>query len=106
MQPTLTTGWLRQKRDETQDRLARYKVSRLDEGQLPQVMELQKIICRNLKHPDLLQSFPKEFMKQHLGRRGVVLGVFVEERLIAFRNLYYPKSNDREWNLGTDLNLA
>jgi hypothetical protein len=106
MQPTITTGWLRQKRDETQDRLTRYKAARLDESQLPQVMELQKIICRNLQRPDLLQSFTKDFMKQHLGRRGVVLGVFVEERLIAFRNLYYPEPNDSDWNLGIDLNLA
>jgi hypothetical protein len=106
MMPNLTTGWLRQKSDKTQDRLARYKVARLDEGQLPQVMELQKIICRNLQRPDLLQVFTKDFMKQHIGERGVVLGVFVEERLIAFRNLYYPKSNDSEWNLGIDLNLA
>jgi hypothetical protein len=106
MQPTITTGWLRQKRNETQDRLARYKAARLDESQLPQVMELQRIICRNLQQPDLLQSFPKDFMKQHLGHRGVVLGVFVEERLIAFRNLYYPEPNDSEWNLGIDLNLA
>lgn len=106
MQPTITTGWLRQKMDETQDRLARYKVTRLDEGQLPQVMELQQVICRNLQHRDLLQSFPKAFMRQHLGPRGVVLGVFVGERLIAFRNLYYPKPDDIEWNLGIDLNLA
>jgi hypothetical protein len=106
MQPSITTGWLRQKSDETQDRLVRYKVARLDESRLPQAMDLQKIICGNLQRPDLLQSFTKDFMKQHLGDSGVVLGVFVKERLIAFRNLYYPDPNDSEWNLGIDLNLA
>lgn len=106
MQPITTTGWLRQKMDETQDRMVKYKIIRLDESHLPQVMALQKIICRNLQRPDLLQSFPKNFMKQHMGRCGVVLGVFVKERLVAFRNLYYPKQNDSEWNLGIDLNLS
>jgi hypothetical protein len=70
------------------------------------MMELQKIVCRNLQQPDLLQSFTKDFMKQHFGHHGIVLGVLVEGRLIAFRNLYYPEQNDSEWNLGIDLNLA
>lgn len=106
MQPIITTGWLRQKRNRTQNRMVRYKVARLDESQLPQVMALQKIICRNLQRHDLLQTFTKDFMKQHFGRRGVALGVFVEKRLIAFRNLYYPEPTDIEWNLGIDLDLA
>lgn len=106
MGPIIATGWLRQKRDETQDRRVNYKATRLDESHLRQVMALQMIICRNLQRRDLLQSFTKEFMKRHLGHQGVVLGVFVEERLIAFRNLYYPEPNDREWNLGLDLNLT
>ncbi len=106
MQPTLKAGWIRQKSNETQDRMVPYRISRLDESQLPQVMALQKIICRHLQRPDLLHAFPQDFMKQHMGHRGVVLGVFVQERLVAFRNLYYPKPNDSEWNLGIDLNLA
>ncbi len=105
MQPIIKTGWLRQKSDEATGRMVRYRISRLDENQLPQVMALQQTICRNLQHPDLLHAFSQDFMKQHMGQCGTVLGVFVKKRLVAFRNLYYPDPNDSEWNLGIDLNL-
>ena len=68
-------------------------------------MQLQEVIVQHLARPDLLQSFSKAFMRRHMGPQGIVLGVFVEERLVAFRNLYFPEPREAEWNLGMDLGL-
>jgi hypothetical protein len=106
MQRVLETGWLRPKHEETRGRRVRYRMACLDENYLPQVMELQSLICQVLQRPDLLHPFSKDFMMQHMGRQGTVLGVFVKDRLVAFRNLYYPSPEDRQWNLGLDIGLS
>ena len=82
-----------------------YAITYLDEKHLPLVMDLQEVIVQNLARPDLLQSFSYDFMKRHMGPQGVVLGVFVKNHLVAFRNLYFPDPWDAEWNLGLDLGL-
>jgi hypothetical protein len=106
MQPILATGWLQQKGDGAHGCFHQYKMTYLDESHLSQMMTLQEVICQNLQRPDLLKSFPFDFMKQHMGRQGIALGVFIDDRLIGFRNMYYPKPQDREWNLGIDLGLT
>jgi hypothetical protein len=106
MQRILATGWLKKKVNGSRSKMVKYSMTCLNKSHLPQVMALQEVICQNLQRPDLLQPFPDDFMAQHMGRRGIVLGVFVEDRIAAFRNLYYPKSNDRQWNLGIDIGLA
>lgn len=106
MQRVLETGWLTQKHEETRGRRVRYRMACLDENYLPQVMELQSLICQVLQRPDLLQPFSKDFMRRHMGLQGTVLGIFVEDRLVAFRNLYYPSPGDRRWNLGLDVGLS
>jgi uncharacterized protein (DUF1330 family) len=106
MSGILATGLLKQKSNGTRGRASKYIVTYLSEKHLPLVMALQEDIVQNLWRPDLLQAFSSDFMKQHMGRQGVVLGVFVEKRLVAFRNVYYPDTWDKEWNLGLDLGLA
>ena len=106
MQRVLETGWITKKHEGTPDRQVRYRMACLDKNHLPQVMDLQSLICQVLQRPDLLQPFSKDFMLQHMGYQGTVLGVFVQDRLVAFRNLYYPSPGDRQWNLGFDIGLA
>ncbi len=106
MESSFAAGWLKQRSNRTRRRALKYTVGILNEKHLPQVMALQEVIVQNLQQPDLLHSFSRDFMKQHMEERGVVLGVFVQNRLIAFRNLYYPELGDKEWNLGLDLGLA
>ncbi len=105
MNTILATGRLRQKSQNSRARRSAYRITYLEEKHLPLVMQLQEVIVQNLSRPDLLQSFSYDFMRRHMGTQGVVLGVFVENRLVAFRNIYYPDPWDKEWNLGLDLDL-
>ncbi len=106
MGSVLATGLLQQKSNGVRSRELKYIITSLEQKHLPLVMALQAVIVQNLGRPDLLQSFSYDFMKQHMGSQGTVLGVFVENRLAAFRNLYYPDPWETEWNLGLDLGLA
>ena len=102
----LATGYLNSVKHRTQTRSEKYNIISLEEKHLPFVMALQEVIVKNLGSPDLLQSFSYDFMKQHMGSKGFVLGVFVGNRLAAFRNVYYPDPWDREWNLGLGIGLT
>lgn len=82
-----------------------YTIGLLDESDLPSIVALQNIIVSNLKSRDMLQPFSSEFLKEHLGKRGFILGVFSEGNLVAFRNVYFPDSQDPKWNLGRDIGL-
>lgn len=106
MRSVLSSGYLKHMTPGTGSRTERYIITRLNEAHLPEIMSLQGVIVQHLGEPDLLQSFSYEFMKQHLGPKGIVLGVFVNERLVAFRNLYYPDTWDKNWNLGIDMGLV
>jgi hypothetical protein len=105
MNSILETGLLREKSQDSRSRAMEYLITYLDEKHLPLVMQLQEVIVQKLVRPDLLQAFSYDFMKRHMGPQGVVLGVFAENRLVAFRNIYYPDPFDAEWNLGMDLGL-
>lgn len=105
MSSILATGYLSQKSQDSRRHALEYTITYLEEKHLPLLMHLQEVIVQNLSRPDLLQAFSYDFMKRHLGPQGVVLGVFVEKQLVAFRNIYFPDSWDAEWNLGKDLGL-
>lgn len=105
MSTILAAGWLKKKSPSTRTQVLKYTVNFLNEKHLPLVMTLQEVIIQHLQRPDLLQPFSCSFMRQHMGRRGIVLGVFAEHRLAAFRNIYFPEPGDKEWNLGRDLEL-
>ncbi len=44
-------------------------------------------------------------MESHIGAKGFIIGTFVQNELIAFRNVYFPDVKEREWNLGYDIGL-
>ncbi|MFH2047725.1 MAG: hypothetical protein ABIK92_21580 [Pseudomonadota bacterium] len=83
-----------------------YQIKILDINYLPQIMELHQLIIDRLIRKDTLQPFTLDFMKEHLGSKGVIIGVIFENKLIAFRNIYFPDADEKEWNLGIDLGFA
>lgn len=96
------------KKKEVNGRTSRkdYVMNQLNGSHIDEIMALQQVIVRNLSRPDMLASFSRDFMKAHLGAQGFVIGVWVESRLIAFRNVYYPSRDDTEWNLGLDMGFS
>jgi hypothetical protein len=80
-----------------------YEIRILDKSYLPQIMKLQQLVINNLLRKDTLQPFSADFMEEHLGSKGFVLGVLSGNNLLAFRNVYFPDAHDQEWNLGIDL---
>jgi len=86
-------------------RVGNYQMSLLGHDHLDEVMTLQRKIIRELSRKDMLQPFPEDFMREHIGEKGQIIGVFLGSKLIAFRNIYFPSPDDPEWNLGIDIGL-
>lgn len=82
-----------------------FEMRYLGKRDLPQIMALQDIILSRLSRKDLLEAFSREFMESHIGAKGFIIGTFVQNELIAFRNVYFPDVKEREWNLGYDIGL-
>jgi len=82
-----------------------YEIRILDAGYLSEIIELQQVIIKGLPRGEMLQPFSESFMKEHIRRKGFILGVVSGGSLIAFRNIYFPDIDDPEWNLGIDLGL-
>jgi len=80
-----------------------YELTLLDEGHLKNVMDLQEIIVQDLSDPELFHSDSIHFIRNHIRKRGRIIGVISEKRLIAYRILAFP-GNDHD-NLGIDLTL-
>jgi ribosomal protein S18 acetylase RimI-like enzyme len=78
----------------------------LDESHLDEVMNLQSLIIRRLSREDMIQPFSADFMRSHLSKKGFILGILVENELVAFRNVYYPDVTEPEWNLGLDIGFS
>ena len=105
MEPVLETGILSAKRSDGGSTTQQYSIMALDQSDLPRILELQDLIVRHLHRKDILEPFPPEFMKAHLGRKGFILGLFSQGRLWAFRNVFFPDVGDKVWNLGLDIGL-
>lgn len=80
-----------------------YDLMFLDESYLIEMMNLQEIIVHDLGDPELFHSDSIHFMRDHICKRGRIIGVISEKRLIAYRILAFP-GNDPD-NLGIDLKL-
>ncbi len=81
----------------------KYHMKLIGEDHLSQILELQDIVIRNIKLPEIFQSDSKEFFKEELKKGGKIIGVFSEGELIAYRFITMPKGN--AMNLGVDLGL-
>lgn len=83
-----------------------YEIRILDVSYLSEIIELQQMIIEGLPRKDMLQPFSDDFIKEHIEKKGFIIGVVSGGNLIAFRNVYFPDINDTEWNLGIDLGLS
>ena len=77
----------------------------LKETDLQVIQALQQDVCAALEDPNILQPLSEAELVHILRGNGVMLGVFVEERLVAFRALLKPAVNEEE-HLGLDVGAA
>ncbi|MBN2126183.1 MAG: hypothetical protein JW821_17925 [Deltaproteobacteria bacterium] len=105
MEKVIKSGKIRKRSKGMPIRELPYDMILLDESYLDEIMELQATIVKGLSRADMLEAFPRDFMKRHLGSQGIALGILVEGDLVAFRCVYFPERDDREWNLGIDIGL-
>ncbi|SIS66452.1 GNAT family N-acetyltransferase [Salimicrobium flavidum] len=78
--------------------------SLLDLTHISEVRRLQEKVKEEVQQQELLQELTEEELEFVLEARGIVVGVYAKENLIAFRAMMYPKADDPE-NLGKDLGL-
>jgi len=74
----------------------------LDESYLDQILKLQLEIVNQLKDKRILQPLTKEEFLTILKGQGIMVGVFEQEKLVAFRALLKPDILDTE-HLGLDV---
>lgn len=70
---------------------------------LPRVLELQKKVVKALPNPDVLEPLSIEEFTYILKDEEIMLGIFVEDKLIAFRAMLVPENDDE--GLGSDIGL-
>lgn len=80
-----------------------YDLTFLDERHLTDIMNLQDLIVKELDDPELFHPDSIHFIRDRIQKRGRIIGITSENRLIAYRILSFPGS-DRD-NLGIDLGL-
>ena len=81
-----------------------YDLTFLDEGRLTDIVDLQALIVKELDDPELFHPDSIHFIRDRIRKRGRVIGITSENRLIAYRIISFPGSDPD--NLGIDLELA
>ncbi|MEK5078956.1 GNAT family N-acetyltransferase [Solibacillus sp. FSL W7-1436] len=81
----------------------RYEVYLLDETHIPELVTLQQEVVNALPDKAILQPLDNDELSFILSGNGLMIGIFVEEKLIAFRALLEPMI-DKE-HLGYDIGL-
>lgn len=82
----------------------KYTIALLDDSYIDEALKLQEIVIGSLPSEEIYKSDTKEFIEECLEQEGVLLGVFENHRLIAYRFLNFPGNDER--NFGRDLNLS
>ncbi|MBB5174031.1 GNAT family N-acetyltransferase [Texcoconibacillus texcoconensis] len=82
----------------------RFHVSKLGPGHDLQVLEVQSRVLADLQVKDSLQPLTEAEVETILNGKGLMIGVYVDGALIAFRALFFPGEHTE--NLGRDLDLS
>ncbi|WP_249871367.1 GNAT family N-acetyltransferase [Oceanobacillus saliphilus] len=80
-----------------------FSVRSLNLHDIDEVMSLQKKVVLALAEPDFLQPLTVEEYTKILNNNDLMIGVFVGEKMIAFRAMLAPENDDE--GLGADIGL-
>ncbi|MFC5543379.1 GNAT family N-acetyltransferase [Ureibacillus suwonensis] len=81
-----------------------YHVKKLKVDHIPQILDLQQAVVDSLPDKQTLEPLSDEEFRFILEGNGLMIGVFIEDRLIAFRALLIPEMDDQ--GLGKDIGLT
>lgn len=81
-----------------------FTVSELSLENIDEILALQDTVIDSLEKKETLQPLTQEEYRNILSGNGLMLGVFLEERLIGFRALLVPEID--EDHLGRDIGLS
>ncbi|MFK2825242.1 GNAT family N-acetyltransferase [Bacillus sp. B190/17] len=85
----------------TNDQL--FNISRLSMDHIDHILSLQQLVIETLEKKDILQPLTLEEFQYILQGQGLMIGAFVENKLIAFRALMVPPIDEE--HLGRDIGL-
>jgi len=73
-----------------------YQVRRLDAADLPALLALNAAVTAALPDPSLFRLFggAESFLSSHFGQHGESLGLFTQDRLVAYGSLTLPRAED------------
>ena len=81
-----------------------FHVTLLSLEHIEQILSLQNIVVEALEDKSRLQPLSQEEFQYILEGNGMMIGAFIENKLIAFRALLVPPINDE--HLGLDIDIA
>ncbi|AOT70811.1 GNAT family N-acetyltransferase [Geosporobacter ferrireducens] len=83
-----------------------YEMMLIDAAYLNDVLALQAFVSNHLENEQTFVADSETFMREEIlaPGRGRMIGVFSEGKLIAYRNISFPKP-DSDYNLGRECNI-
>ena len=75
----------------------------LNTGDIDAVLNVQDETVRYMKDPSLYYPDTREVFEASLSKDGLIIGCLVNNRLVAFRSIWFPRS--RPENLGLDIGM-
>lgn len=80
-----------------------YTVRKLSSNDLDNILQLQRIVAETLVNKETLQTLSEQEYQYILNGKGLLLGAFIEEELIAFRALMVPPIDEEHLGLAVGL---
>lgn len=68
-----------------------FQVYKLNENFIEEILTLQEIVYNDLDNKEILATLTKEEWETILNGKGLLIGAFVKQQLIAIRALYIPE---------------
>lgn len=80
-----------------------YTIRKLALNDLDNILQLQRIVAETLVNKETLQTLSEQEYQYILNGKGLLLGAFIEEELIAFRALMVPPIDEEHLGLAVGL---
>jgi ribosomal protein S18 acetylase RimI-like enzyme len=99
----MESGSIKMHRNHLRQEFVRYEMRFLDENALQDILNLQELISRGLPSPEIFRMHDEDYFSSLFKSERSVIGVIVDESLIAYSLIYIPGKGEE--NLGRDVGL-